>query len=137
MATNNSNGKSNKRSNFIILTVQASNDGEAKVSQSGKAWASLRAFYSQGKDKKTDQFLPSIWFNVKAFGKDDQVTGVVGAVANTAKGDKITVKGRLSMEEWTDKDGNPRQTYVLTASSIEPFVPTAEAADEELDGEPA
>jgi single-strand DNA-binding protein len=135
MATNKSNGKS-KRSNYVILTLQATSDGEVKVSAAGKPWGSLRAFFSQGKDEKSGEFRPSMWFTVKAFGKTDQIEGVVAALQNVATGNKVTVKGRLSMEEWDDKDGNKRQSWIIITSSIEPFVETAEA-EAELEGEPA
>jgi single-stranded DNA-binding protein len=133
MATTKSNGKS-KRSNYVILTLQATTDGEVKISAAGKPWGSLRAFFSQGKDDKSGEFRPSMWFTVKAFGKTDEIEGAVAALQNVATGAKFTVKGRLGMEEWQDKDGNTRQSWIVTASSIEPFV---EASDAELEGEPA
>ncbi len=140
MATNNQpNGKA-KRSNYIIMTLQAAGEPDVKYAQSGKPWGKLRAFFSQGKDDQTGEFRPSIWFNVKAFSKDESLTGLVAALQNIAKGDKFTVKGRLSMEEWTGTEDNIKhQSYVISASSIEPFVVEAPEAEGEpaLEGEPA
>ncbi len=138
MATNDSNGKA-KRQNFISMTLQAAGEADVKFAASGKPWGKLRSFFSQGKDKASGEFLPSIWFNVKAFCKTEELDGPVAALQNIAKGDKFTVKGRLSMEEWDGNDGVKHQAYVIVASSIEPFVVEAAEAEGEatLEGEPA
>jgi hypothetical protein len=138
MAIQNSNGKT-KRQNFVSITLQAAGEGDVKYAASGKPWGKLRAF-SQGKDKQSGEFLPSIWFTVKAFSKDEDAepAGTVAALQNLAKGDKFTVKGRLSLEEWEGNDGVKHQNTVISASSIEPFVTEAEAEGEQtLEGEPA
>ncbi len=136
MADNNNNGKA-KRQNYVALTLQAASEGDVKYAASGKPWGKVRAFFSQGKDKQ-GEFLPSMWFNVKAFSKDEEPSPSVAALQNLAKGDKFTAKGRLSMEEWDGNDGVKHQAYVISAFSIEPFSVEAEAGDEEeLAGEPA
>ena len=134
--TNSTNGKV-KRQNYVVLTLQAAGDGDVKYGQSGKPWGKVRAFYSQGKDESTGEFRPSIWFTVKAFGKTDELEGAVAALQNVAKGDKFTVKGRLSMEEWEGNDGAKHQSYVVSASSLEPFAVEPEQTASELEGEPA
>ena len=138
MATDNSNtnGKA-KRQNFIVMTLQAAGDADVKYAQSGKPWGKLRAFFSQGKDEQSGEFRPSIWFNVKAFSKTEELNGPVASLQNLAKGDKFTVKGRLSMEEWEGNDGVKHQANVISASSIEPFIVEAEAEGGQLEGEPA
>jgi single-stranded DNA-binding protein len=134
MTTNNSNGKA-KRQNYSILTLQSAGEGEVKYAASGKPWGKIRAFFSQGKDQQTGEFLPSIWFTVKAFSKDDEPSQAVSALQNIAKGDKFTVKGRLGMDQWEGSDGTTHQSLTIFAISIEPFVIETEA--EELEGEPA
>ncbi len=138
MAIQNGNGKA-KRQNFVSVTLQAAGEGDVKYAASGKPWGKLRAFFSQGKDKQSGEFLPSLWFTVKAFSKDDvtEPAGPVAALQNLAKGDKFTVKGRLRLEEWEGNDGVKHQAYLIVASSIEPFVTEAEAEGEQLEGEPA
>ena len=135
MTTNQPNGA--KRQNFVVFTLQAARDGEAQFAKSGKPWRQVRAFYSQGKDKQLDEFLPSIWFNVKAFGKGDEIEGPVAAVQQLAKGDKFTVVGRLGMDEWTGDDGATRQAFTIYATSLEPFQNGNDEAGEDLAGEPA
>ncbi len=136
MATNNSN--KNRPSNYVILTLQAVNDGESKFAESGKPWAKVRAFLSQGKDKSTNEYKPSIFFDVLAFSKDESMNAPVSALAQITKKDRFTVKGNLAMEEWTDKDGVKHQKLELFASSVEPFSFEEEGKTvDELEGEPA
>jgi len=144
MTTNNSKSKQSP-SNFVIFTLQAINDGEMKVSASGKPYSFVRAFLSQGKDKKTAEYKPSIFFDVKTFSESDEISPIVQAVADLAKKERFTVKGRLGLEEWTGKNEEKRQKLVIFAKSIEPFSfdgggSTADEDnmdEEELEGEPA
>ncbi len=136
MATDNSNGKA-RRQNYVSITLQAAGEGEVKYAASGKPWGKIKAFFSQGKDKQSGEFLPSLWFTVKAFSKTEELAGPVAALQSLAKGDKITVKGRLGMEEWEGNDGVKHRAHLIFASSIEPFVTEAEAEEEQLEGEPA
>lgn len=125
----------NRPSNFVILTLQAVKDGEAKYAASGTPWASVRAFLSQGKDKDTGEYRPSIFFTVKAFGDDGGTTGAVDAIGALSAKDRFTVKGRLGLEQWQNGEGETRESLVIFASEIQPFV--FEKGDEELEGEPA
>ncbi len=141
MATKRNNkDQSNQPSNYVIFTLMAIADGEVKYAQSGKPYATVRAFLSQGKDKRTEEYKPSIFFDVKAFSKSDDVTALVQSVGDYVKKDRFTVKGNLAMEEWIGKDEVKHQQLVIFAKSIEPFSfdNTEETVDEEeLAGEPA
>jgi|WetSurMetagenome_2_1015567.scaffolds.fasta_scaffold369093_1 single-stranded DNA-binding protein len=111
----------NHRHNFVNLSLQVGKDGEGKYSGRGLPLASCRAFYSQGKDKSTDEFLPSIWFKLVAFGKEGEdidSNPTVLLLSKTVKGDKVEVMGRLGLEEWTNADGEKRSTFVLYASDL-------------------
>ena len=137
MATN-SNFK-NRPSNYDILTLMAIYAGEMKVSQAGHPFAFVRAFLSQGKDKASGEYKPSLFFDVKAFSKDDNVTVLVQNIADVQNKDRFTVKGRMGMEEWTGQDGVKHQKMVIFALSIEPFTFDENVAvpEDELEGEPA
>lgn len=139
MATKHNKDLSNQPSNYVIITLQAVTDGEVKYAQSGKPYATVRAFLSQGKVKDSDEYKPSIFFNVKAFSKNDDVSALVQSVGDLVKKDRFTVKGNLAMEEWTGQDGAKRQQLVIFAKSIEPFCFDNEETvdEEELEGEPA
>ena len=137
MATN-SNFK-NRPSNYVILTLMAISAGEMKVSQAGHPFAFVRAFLSQGKDKASGEYKPSLFIDVKAFSKDDSVTALVQSIADIQNKDRFTVKGRLGMEEWTGQDGVKHQKMVIFALSIGPFMFDESAAvpEDDLEGEPA
>jgi len=143
MATNKRNSKksnSNRPANYVIFTLMAIADGEMKVSASGKPYSFVRAFLSQGKDKKTDEYKPSVFFDVKAISQDEDVSPLVQAVADIENKDRFTVKGCIAMEEWTGNDGEKHQKLVIFAQSVEPYVFEKEDeanAEEELEGEPA
>lgn len=129
---NKSNSK--RPSNWVVLTLQAAKDGEGRYSSGGRPWASVRAFLSQGKDKDTGEYRPSLFFSVKAFGEEgEEPQGLVNAIQNLRKGDRFTVKGRLGLEQWTDDEGEDRQSLVIFATDIQPF----SLEEEELEGEPA
>lgn len=129
-----STNKNSDVKNWVVLTLRAAADGEARYATNGRVWASVRAFLSQGKDKSTGEYRPSLFFTVKAFGEDgeDEPKGAVAAIQNLEKGDRFTAKGRLGLEQWTADDGKERQTLVIFASDIE----AAEEEAAELEGEP-
>jgi single-stranded DNA-binding protein len=140
MATKKNTSNKNLPSNYVIFTLHAVADGETRYTNSGSVVSNVRAFLSQGKEKNSDEYKPSIWFDVTAFSKDENHTGVTKAIANTQKGDLFTVKGRLAMREWTGNDGATHQQYQIIANSIEPFSfenSGNETQDEELEEEPA
>jgi hypothetical protein len=129
----------NRPSNYVILTLMAISAGEMKVSQAGHPFSFVRAFLSQGKDKASGEYKPSLFFDVKAFSKDDGIPALVQSIADVQNRERFTVKGRLGMEEWTGQDGEKHQKMVVFALTIEPFVfdENAAAPEEELEGEPA
>ena len=135
------NDYKNRPSNYTILTLRAIADGESKFAQSGKPWAKVRAFLSQGKDKATGEYRPSLFFDVKAFSDTEDMNAPVAAISQIANKGYFTVKGRLGMEQWTGQDGDLRQKLVIFASSVEPFhfanEEDAPQPAEDLEGEPA
>jgi single-stranded DNA-binding protein len=145
MATNNSNSGSknrtiqNRPSNYVILTLHAIADGETRFTNSGKVMAKVRAFLSQGKEKDSDEYKPSIFFDVMAFSKDENATPLTDAIANFKNKGLLTIKGRLAMDEWTGKDETKHQQLLVIASSVEPFSfdKNGQEEVEELEGEPA
>ena len=118
--SNQGDANKNGRKNFLNITLQVGKEGETRYAGSGKPYAQARAFYSQGKDK-FDEFLPSIWFKVIAFGeagKEIDSTPVLLALGNARKGDKIEAKGHIGYEEWTSEGGEKRSNLVLYAADV-------------------
>jgi len=135
MSSNPNTGDAkSKRHNFVNITLQVGKEGEGNYSKNGKPFASARAFYSQGKDKSTDEFLPSIWFKVIAFGKDGEDLAdnpEVSTLANVQKGDKIEVKGRLGYDEWKINEGDLRSQMVIFATEVKTVDDSNDAEEEE------
>ena len=139
MATKNN---TNRPSNYVILTLHAIADAEVRYTRNGKLMASVRAFLSQGKEPGSDEYKPSIFFDVVAVSKDENHTSVTEAISNVQKKALITIKGRLAMDEWTGQQDNAKhQQLKVFASSVEPFSfengEKEEVGEEEDLGEPA
>ena len=54
----------------------------------------------------------ALWFNVVAFGR------VAEDLARHAKGDPVSVSGRLQWSRWTDRDGDERQQWAIVADAL-------------------
>jgi single-stranded DNA-binding protein len=131
MATNNSN--KNRPSNFVIFTLRAIREGEVRFTNNGEAMAKVRAFLSQGKDKDTGEYKPSLFFDVLAVSNDDNTTPVIDALSAVKNGSYFTVKGNLTMKEWAGNDGVKYQQLAIFAKSVEPFSFENEPADSSED----
>ncbi|MFE6969626.1 single-stranded DNA-binding protein [Isoptericola sp. NPDC057653] len=59
----------------------------------------------------------TLWFTVKSFR-----TGARNVAESLGQGDPVVVAGRLSTEEWTDRDGNERWQLVVDAHAVGPDV---------------
>ena len=132
------NGSTPRPSNYVILTLHAIADSETRFTNSGNMMAKVRAFLSQGKEKDSDEYKPSIFVDVMAFSKNENTTSVIEAISNVKDKDLITVKGRLAMDVWTGKDGTAHQQLLVFAGFVEPF--SFENGEEEFEedlGEPA
>lgn len=53
-----------------------------------------------------------IWISIAAFGPTGE------ALARHRKGDLIAVMGRLTLRPWTDREGNARETWQMTADAL-------------------
>jgi|SRR5262245_50205760 len=66
----------------------------------------------------------TIWFRVAAWGRQAEV-----AAEYLAKGRQVYVEGRLRLEEYTDREGNPRTSAEVNASDIHFLGQRGEAAN--------
>lgn len=79
----------------------------------GKKVANFNISVSNGKDKKTGEWKPSLFFSVSCFG-----FAAEDAERLEAK-DKVYVEGYMSQQDtWTDRQGVARTTLKLTASAV-------------------
>ena len=58
------------------------------------------------------------------------------AAAWLAKGHKVAVRGRLSLDDWTTTDGHRRRSHRILADEVE-FLTRTDRATPADDGEPA
>lgn len=95
--------------NEVILMGRLTRDPDVRMTQNGTTAANFalaceRDYAPQGQDRETD------FFDIVAFGKTADFAGQY-----FAKGQLVTVKGRLQQRDWTDKQGNKRRTTEILA----------------------
>ncbi|MDT5293849.1 MAG: single-strand DNA-binding protein, partial [Acidobacteriota bacterium] len=66
------------------------------------------------RDKAGEQQDITTWFRVTVWGKQAE-----NVSRYLSKGRKVYLEGRLHMEEWTDREGKPRQTLEVNASDVQ------------------
>ena len=99
--------------NTITLTMTVHGDPESKT-YGDKVITKVRAFASQGKDKE-GEYKPSMWISVQAWSS----RFVQKDIAALRDKSRFSVTGALRLDEWTDNDGNKRQSYYIDADRIE------------------
>lgn len=101
--------------NTVVISGNLTRDPELRSTASGTSVCSLRiahnSRYKDGNDWKdrTHYFDVTIWKGVGEW-----------VSKNLSKGDKIVAHGKLEWREWSDKEGNKRQSVDITAFSIVP-----------------
>nr|AFK79132.1 single-strand binding protein [uncultured bacterium F39-01] len=66
------------------------------------------------KDKSGEMQDQTTWFKVTLWGRQAET-----ASQYLQKGRPVYIEGRLRVEEWTDRDGKPRQTLEVTATDMQ------------------
>lgn len=95
------------RINTVILTGHLGRDPEEKAGGS-RTFVKGRMAVSQGRDK------PTIWLDLlcwSRFASED--------LMKARKGDCVTVSGRLTLSEWTTRDGEARSDLGISCETIE------------------
>jgi single-strand DNA-binding protein len=88
---------------------------EIRFSESGKAWAKVRGVAKDRKRDSNGEWVDGdpIFIDILIFGKPAE-----HIVESVNKGDTIIVKGRLTPNNWTDKEGNERKEVKIMADEI-------------------
>ena len=83
-------------------------DPAQRQSQAGKLWvtASLAVALTDGDE------APPQWFQLVAFGR------VAETLARHAKGDLVSVAGRLQLNRWRDGDGKDHERLQIVADAV-------------------
>jgi single-strand DNA-binding protein len=111
--------------NEIRISGRLGTDPELRFSPSGKPFAEFRLassrYWTSPDGQKQEE---TTWFSVRIYG--DHAADVATAFH---KGDPILVTGRVSLEQWTGKDGTPRATIRITSfDPPQPVEPKTTAA---------
>lgn len=95
--------------NTMILQGRMVADPELKNTPNGTSVTSFRVAWSQKyKDSESRLFLPCVaWRGTAEF-----------ICRNFVKGQEIVISGNLTTREYTDRDGNNRQTTELVCSDV-------------------
>lgn len=104
--------------NKVIMVGRLTADPELKMTQNSTQVCSFSLAVNKGKDQPSDFFDFVAWKHTAEF-----------LSRYFKKGDGIGVVGRLTVDSYTDKDGNKRKSYKVTADEVF-FVEGKRSADD-------
>src|SRR3990172_8245638 len=100
--------------NKVILIGNLGRDPEIRYTQGGEPIANFSLATSERwTDKGGQKQERTEWHRVEVFGKQAQI-----ARDYLTKGRSVCVEGSIRYEEWTDKDGNKRNTTKIRISGF-------------------
>jgi single-strand DNA-binding protein len=116
--------------NKIILVGNLGRDPELRYTPQGVAVCDFSMATNERKRDKSGEYqdVPT-WFRVTLWRNQAE-----NASKYLKKGNPVYIEGRLSLEEWTDRDGNTRQTLAVQATDMH-FISGGRSDDYE--GEPS
>ena len=91
----------------IAAHGRVGSDPVQRTSQAGNPWATATIAVDAGEDD-----APPLWLGIVAFGK------VAEVLAKHAKGDLLSVSGRLKVNRYRAKDGADREQLQVIADAI-------------------
>jgi single-strand DNA-binding protein len=101
--------------NKIILIGNLGQDPELRYTPNGDAVCNFSvATNEKRRDKTGDLQDITTWFRVTLWGSKAE-----NASKYLEKGRSVYIEGRLRLSEWTDRDGNTRQTLDVTATEMQ------------------
>lgn len=100
--------------NKIILVGNLGRDPELRYTPQGLAVTDFSMATNERKKDKSGEYqdVPT-WFRVTLWRQQAE-----NASKYLKKGSPVYIEGRLSLEEWTDRDGNTRQTLAVQATEM-------------------
>lgn len=102
--------------NRVIITGNLTADPDLNTLPSGTSVCDLRvAVNGRRKDNQSGQWVDKPnYFNVKVWGVQGE-----NAAKYLSRGRPVAVDGRLDWREWTDREGNKRQTVDIIADTVQ------------------
>ena len=115
--------------NKITIVGYLGRDPELRYTPQGTAVCNFSvATTEKRKNARGDTEEHTIWFKVAAWGRQAEL-----AAEYLAKGRQVYVEGRLRLEQYTDRDGNPRTSAEVTASDIQFLGQRSDTQDRDLE----
>lgn len=100
--------------NKIIIVGNLGRDPELRYTPQGIAVCDLSVATTERKKDKTGEFQDvTTWFRVTLWRQQAE-----NAAKYLTKGRQVYIEGRLSVGEWTDRDGNNRYTLEVQATDM-------------------
>jgi len=94
--------------NYVQVLGTLGRTPEIRYAPSGMAVLSLNVSKSMGKNKKTDEWYPSLWMNWKCFGDlAEEINSL-----QLQRGHKLELKGYMKPSAWTDKKTGEQRTGI-------------------------
>ncbi len=120
--------------NKVILIGNLGRDPEVRYTSDGKPVANFTmATTERWNDPSGERKEKTEWHRIVVWGKQAEIAGEY-----LRKGRQIYVEGSLQTREWTDRDGNKRQTTEVRAQRFQMLGRRGEEAEApEAAGEPA
>ena len=116
--------------NKIIIVGNLGRDPELRYTPQGTAVCSFSmATNEKRRDKAGERQDITTWFRITLWNKQAE-----NASKYLTKGSSVYIEGRLRVEEWTDRDGNNRQSLDVTATDMQ-FLSGGRGSSEEYSGE--
>lgn len=101
--------------NKIIIIGNLGRDPELRYTPQGTAVCNFSVAVNEKKRDKAGELQDvTTWFRVTLWRNQAE-----NASKYLTKGSPIYIEGRLSVEEWTDRDGNNRYTLEVTATDMQ------------------
>jgi single-strand DNA-binding protein len=101
--------------NKITIIGNLGRDPELRYTPQGDAVCDFSVAVNDRKRDKAGEFQDvTTWFKVTFWRKQAE-----NASKFLTKGRQVYVEGRLQVEEWTDRDGNNRQTLAIQGSELQ------------------
>ncbi len=101
--------------NKITIIGNLGRDPELRYTPQGDAVCDFSVAVNDRKRDKSGEFQDvTTWFKVTFWRKQAE-----NASKFLTKGRQVYVEGRLQVEEWTDRDGNNRQTLAIQGSELQ------------------
>lgn len=100
--------------NKIIIVGNLGRDPELRYTPQGVAVCDFSMATNERKRDKSGEFQEvATWFRITLWRNLAE-----NASKYLKKGSQVYIEGRLSVEEWTDRDGNNRQTLAVQATDM-------------------